>query len=189
MCLALAVRARGTRHLKTARPSRSRASAAASASKRDLPMLASQHERRAAAVNPVEQRRQQLCLGLATEERAMASSSSSPPGRRASSRSRAAARCVQRSHAPARLPAPASPPSRPSIRGLRQATPGASATTSADEPDLLGPLFETGATWWDERRPIDDELSRLEPIFGHCGRSTDHLADAAQCRWGGAAIG
>ena len=31
--------------------------------------------------------------------------------------------------------------------------------------DLLGPLIEAGATWWDERRPIDDEADRLEPVL------------------------
>jgi nucleoside-diphosphate-sugar epimerase len=31
--------------------------------------------------------------------------------------------------------------------------------------DLLGPLIEAGATWWDERRPIDDEINRLEPVL------------------------
>ena len=24
---------------------------------------------------------------------------------------------------------------------------------------------EAGATWWDERRPIDDEINRLEPVL------------------------
>jgi hypothetical protein len=31
--------------------------------------------------------------------------------------------------------------------------------------DLLGPLIEAGATWWDERRPMDDEVDRLEPVL------------------------
>jgi hypothetical protein len=31
--------------------------------------------------------------------------------------------------------------------------------------DLLGPLIEAGATWWDERRPIDDKVDRLEPVL------------------------
>ena len=34
-----------------------------------------------------------------------------------------------------------------------------------DARDLLGPLIEAGATWWDERRPIDDEINRLEPVL------------------------
>jgi alkanesulfonate monooxygenase SsuD/methylene tetrahydromethanopterin reductase-like flavin-dependent oxidoreductase (luciferase family) len=42
---------------------------------------------------------------------------------------------------------------------------GASPTKPADARDLLGPLTEAGATWWDERRPIDDDVSRLEPVL------------------------
>jgi hypothetical protein len=111
--------------------------------------------------------------------RRMDSSRSSP---RAAARPRApargaAARCMQRSHAPARRAAPASPPSRPSTLGLRQATLGAGPTTTGDAPDLLDRLIETGATWWDERRPIDDERSPLEPTFGRIAiRPADLLA-------------
>ena len=42
---------------------------------------------------------------------------------------------------------------------------GASPTNPAEARDLLGPLIEAGATWWDERRPIDDEINRLEPVL------------------------
>ncbi len=42
---------------------------------------------------------------------------------------------------------------------------GPSSTNPADARDLLGPLIEAGATWWDERRPIDDEINRLEPVL------------------------
>ena len=37
--------------------------------------------------------------------------------------------------------------------------------TAPEARDLLGPLIEAGATWWDERRPIDDEVDRLEPVL------------------------
>ena len=43
---------------------------------------------------------------------------------------------------------------------------GVSPADDAGARDLLGPLVEAGATWWDERRPIDDEISRLEPVLG-----------------------
>ena len=42
---------------------------------------------------------------------------------------------------------------------------GPSPTGAADARDLLGPLIEAGATWWDERRPIDDTVDRLEPVL------------------------
>jgi alkanesulfonate monooxygenase SsuD/methylene tetrahydromethanopterin reductase-like flavin-dependent oxidoreductase (luciferase family) len=42
---------------------------------------------------------------------------------------------------------------------------GASPTGAADARNLLGPLVEAGATWWDERRPIDEEADRLEPVL------------------------
>ena len=42
---------------------------------------------------------------------------------------------------------------------------GPSPTDPAGARDLLGPLIEAGATWWDERRPIDDEINRLEPVL------------------------
>lgn len=42
---------------------------------------------------------------------------------------------------------------------------GASPATAPEARDLLGPLIEAGATWWDERRPIDDEVDRLEPVL------------------------
>jgi hypothetical protein len=41
---------------------------------------------------------------------------------------------------------------------------GASPTSAAPARHLLGPLIEAGATWWDERRPMDDEVDRLEPV-------------------------
>ena len=42
---------------------------------------------------------------------------------------------------------------------------GPSPTDAAGARDLLGPLIEAGATWWDERRPIDDQINRLEPVL------------------------
>jgi alkanesulfonate monooxygenase SsuD/methylene tetrahydromethanopterin reductase-like flavin-dependent oxidoreductase (luciferase family) len=60
------------------------------------------------------------------------------------------------------------------VRGHRDSDPGrpfelvlggASPTNPADARALLGPLIEAGATWWDERRPIDDEVDRLEPVL------------------------
>ena len=42
---------------------------------------------------------------------------------------------------------------------------GVSPADPGDARDLLGPLMEAGATWWDERRPIDDEVDRLEPVL------------------------
>jgi alkanesulfonate monooxygenase SsuD/methylene tetrahydromethanopterin reductase-like flavin-dependent oxidoreductase (luciferase family) len=44
------------------------------------------------------------------------------------------------------------------LGGVSPADPGAAR-------ELLGPLIEAGATWWDERRPIDDEVDRLEPVL------------------------
>ena len=60
------------------------------------------------------------------------------------------------------------------VRGHRDGDPGrpfelvlggASPTNAAGASDLLSPLIEAGATWWDERRPIDDEINRLEPVL------------------------
>ena len=60
------------------------------------------------------------------------------------------------------------------VRGQRDSEParpfevvlgGASPATAPEARDLLGPLIEAGATWWDERRPIDDEVDRLEPVL------------------------
>ena len=42
---------------------------------------------------------------------------------------------------------------------------GPSPTDPGAARDLLGPLIEAGATWWDERRPIDDQVHRLEPVL------------------------
>jgi alkanesulfonate monooxygenase SsuD/methylene tetrahydromethanopterin reductase-like flavin-dependent oxidoreductase (luciferase family) len=39
-------------------------------------------------------------------------------------------------------------------------------TTPDSAPDLLGPLVEAGATWWDERQRMDtDDLHRLAPVM------------------------
>jgi hypothetical protein len=60
------------------------------------------------------------------------------------------------------------------LRGQRNGDParpfelvlgGASPTAGAGARDLVGPLIEVGATWWDERRPIDEEINRLEPVL------------------------
>jgi hypothetical protein len=43
---------------------------------------------------------------------------------------------------------------------------GGPSPTDADAArDLLGPLVEAGATWWDERRPIDEEINRLDLVL------------------------
>jgi alkanesulfonate monooxygenase SsuD/methylene tetrahydromethanopterin reductase-like flavin-dependent oxidoreductase (luciferase family) len=42
---------------------------------------------------------------------------------------------------------------------------GASAADTAAAHDLLGPLRDAGATWWDERRRMDDDVDRLEPVL------------------------
>jgi alkanesulfonate monooxygenase SsuD/methylene tetrahydromethanopterin reductase-like flavin-dependent oxidoreductase (luciferase family) len=42
---------------------------------------------------------------------------------------------------------------------------GPSPTGTAAARDLLGPLIDAGATWWDERRRMDDEVDRLEPVL------------------------
>jgi hypothetical protein len=60
------------------------------------------------------------------------------------------------------------------VRGQRDGDPdapfefvlgGPSPTDAAGARDLLGPLIEAGVTWWDERRQIDDEITRLEPVL------------------------
>ncbi|MFI6739089.1 LLM class flavin-dependent oxidoreductase [Nonomuraea sp. NPDC050451] len=43
---------------------------------------------------------------------------------------------------------------------------GTSPTGAAQARDLLGPLMDAGATWWDERQPIDGaDLDRLAPVL------------------------
>ncbi len=42
---------------------------------------------------------------------------------------------------------------------------GASPTGPARARDMLGPLIDAGATWWDERHVIDDEIDRLAPVL------------------------
>jgi alkanesulfonate monooxygenase SsuD/methylene tetrahydromethanopterin reductase-like flavin-dependent oxidoreductase (luciferase family) len=42
---------------------------------------------------------------------------------------------------------------------------GPSPTDRAGARDLLGPLIEAGATWWDERRPMDDDINRLDLVL------------------------
>ena len=42
---------------------------------------------------------------------------------------------------------------------------GPSPTDAGAARDLLGPLVEAGATWWDERRPIDEEINRLDLVL------------------------
>ncbi|GAA4981476.1 LLM class flavin-dependent oxidoreductase [Actinopolymorpha pittospori] len=41
---------------------------------------------------------------------------------------------------------------------------GVSPTEPAQARDLLGPLVDAGATWWDERRRQDDRVDQLEPV-------------------------
>jgi hypothetical protein len=47
---------------------------------------------------------------------------------------------------------------------------GESPTTPAAVRDLLGPLADAGATWWDERIPFGDRLLVAEPML----RRIDH---------------
>jgi hypothetical protein len=42
---------------------------------------------------------------------------------------------------------------------------GASPADSAAARDLIGPLLEAGATWWDERRLMDDDINRLDLVL------------------------
>lgn len=42
---------------------------------------------------------------------------------------------------------------------------GVSPTGAGPARDLLGPLIDAGVTWWDERRPIDDEIDQIEPVL------------------------
>ncbi|MWK34078.1 LLM class flavin-dependent oxidoreductase [Actinomadura sp. J1-007] len=43
---------------------------------------------------------------------------------------------------------------------------GASPAGAAQARDLLGPLADAGATWWDERQPIDGtDLDKLAPVL------------------------
>ncbi|AHH96591.1 LLM class flavin-dependent oxidoreductase [Kutzneria albida] len=42
---------------------------------------------------------------------------------------------------------------------------GISPTDPAQARDLIGPLAEAGATWWDERRPIDEHIGELAPVL------------------------
>ncbi|MFC4907668.1 LLM class flavin-dependent oxidoreductase [Actinomadura gamaensis] len=43
---------------------------------------------------------------------------------------------------------------------------GASPADPGRASDLLGPLRDAGATWWDERQPMDgDGLDRLAPVL------------------------
>jgi alkanesulfonate monooxygenase SsuD/methylene tetrahydromethanopterin reductase-like flavin-dependent oxidoreductase (luciferase family) len=52
-----------------------------------------------------------------------------------------------------------------SDRSFEMVLGGPSPTDPAAARDLLGPLIDAGATWWDERRPIDDTVDRLEPVL------------------------
>jgi len=42
---------------------------------------------------------------------------------------------------------------------------GQSPTRAAEARDLLGPLIEAGATWWDERRPAGEDLNRADLVL------------------------
>jgi alkanesulfonate monooxygenase SsuD/methylene tetrahydromethanopterin reductase-like flavin-dependent oxidoreductase (luciferase family) len=42
---------------------------------------------------------------------------------------------------------------------------GRTPTDASGARDVLGPLVEAGATWWDERRPQDDDITLLEPVL------------------------
>ncbi|WP_329454298.1 LLM class flavin-dependent oxidoreductase [Streptomyces sp. NBC_01497] len=42
---------------------------------------------------------------------------------------------------------------------------GASPADPGRARDLLGPLMDAGATWWDERRVQDDQVYRLDPVL------------------------
>jgi alkanesulfonate monooxygenase SsuD/methylene tetrahydromethanopterin reductase-like flavin-dependent oxidoreductase (luciferase family) len=55
----------------------------------------------------------------------------------------------------------------PRRRPMRRAAhwDGASPLDASAARDLLGALVDAGATWWDERKPIDEEITRLEPVL------------------------
>ncbi|WP_432093482.1 LLM class flavin-dependent oxidoreductase [Streptomyces sp. bgisy100] len=42
---------------------------------------------------------------------------------------------------------------------------GTSPTDTAAAHDLIGPLIDAGATWWDERHVIDEGIDRLAPLM------------------------
>jgi alkanesulfonate monooxygenase SsuD/methylene tetrahydromethanopterin reductase-like flavin-dependent oxidoreductase (luciferase family) len=42
---------------------------------------------------------------------------------------------------------------------------GASPSSPSAARNLIGPLADRGVTWWDERLPWGDEMSRVEPIL------------------------
>lgn len=42
---------------------------------------------------------------------------------------------------------------------------GVSPCDAARARDLLGPLSDAGVTWWDERRPMDDAVDRVDPVL------------------------
>jgi alkanesulfonate monooxygenase SsuD/methylene tetrahydromethanopterin reductase-like flavin-dependent oxidoreductase (luciferase family) len=53
------------------------------------------------------------------------------------------------------------PPGRP----FEIVVGGMSPTDPAGARDLLGPLIDAGATWWDERRPAAKEIGLLAPVM------------------------
>jgi alkanesulfonate monooxygenase SsuD/methylene tetrahydromethanopterin reductase-like flavin-dependent oxidoreductase (luciferase family) len=42
---------------------------------------------------------------------------------------------------------------------------GATPTDDAEAHDVLGPLVEAGATWWDERQIQNDRITELDPVL------------------------
>lgn len=54
----------------------------------------------------------------------------------------------------------------PQARPFEIVIGGASPTDAAKARDMIGPLIDAGATWWDERQlQTDDDLHRLAPVL------------------------
>jgi probable F420-dependent oxidoreductase len=53
---------------------------------------------------------------------------------------------------------------------------GLSPSSSPAARDLIGPLADRGVTWWDERRPWGDEMSRLEPVLRRVDQGPPRIA-------------
>jgi alkanesulfonate monooxygenase SsuD/methylene tetrahydromethanopterin reductase-like flavin-dependent oxidoreductase (luciferase family) len=52
-----------------------------------------------------------------------------------------------------------------SERPLEIVLGGATPPNDADARDVLGPLVEAGATWWDERQIQNDRITKLDPVL------------------------
>jgi len=68
----------------------------------------------------------------------------------------------RRGSRPGRVRSRSSRRSRPAIRGCPRRRQSDRRRRRARP---ARPLIEAGVTWWDERRPMDDEVDRLEPVL------------------------